>query len=158
MKARLEESDGLATSVMLALWQDPLEDQLGLGRGICSQEAYIGTHIHAVAALAATRLWIQDHGSPPAKLQQACEAAGLGSVPTDGFTGQPVAIRTFTQTWGEVNYSFREDDQPQRYLAGETIIYSHGPDGDDDAGMTVWSIQNGLKGDGDWVFAVSKSQ
>jgi hypothetical protein len=98
------------------------------------EESYL--RIHAWLCLAAVRQWQLTHeGQFPATLDEALAEAGVDHVPVDPFSGQPLR--------------YKIDD-------GTIVIWSTGPDGDDDGAAKDMSLQRPYQPDtdGDFVFSL----
>ena len=80
--------------------------------------------------LIAVRRNVLAHGTPPADLEIAVREAGLASVPTDPYSGQPIRFKV---------------------LNGKPIVYSVGRDQKDDGGAIDWNFG---KQPGDFIFQV----
>jgi len=88
----------------------------------------------AAECLIAVKRWELLHQARKTNLSDLCRAAGLERVPIDAYSnGSPPRM---TQ------------------VAGETVIYSAGPDGDDDGGLK--DSDQGRNPDGDVLFRLPK--
>jgi hypothetical protein len=92
-----------------------------------------GIYVRAAQCLAAVRRWQLLHQGKLSGLAEMCRAAGLSRVPIDDYSGSPLRLAV---------------------VAGEPVIYSVGPDGDDDGGLKDADL--GRTPDGDFLFRLPK--
>lgn len=110
------------------------------------------TNHNASLVLIALRRWYGVSREAPADASAVCTAAGLSPVPTDEFIGGPLRLVTFSVET-PIDDPF---DQSRKALAGETIVYSVGPDGRDDRALKSYGFQPGRSAD--LLFALGMSQ
>jgi hypothetical protein len=91
-------------------------------------------YVGAAQCLIAARRWQLLHQGKSAGLGVMCRAAGLWRVPVDEYGGSQLKMTV---------------------VAGEPVIYSAGPDGDDDGGLKDGDL--GRVADGDWLFRLPKT-
>jgi hypothetical protein len=90
-------------------------------------------YVGAARCLIAARRWQLLHPGKLAGLGEICHSAGLIRVPIDGYGGTPLRMAE---------------------VAGEPVIYSIGPDGDDDGGLK--DAELGRAPDGDFLFRLPR--
>ncbi len=108
------------------------------------------TRLEGAKSLVALRRWYGTHGNPPPDFATMCREAGLTDLPRDYFSDGPLRMVTFA---AETPIQHRY----QKYLkamAGETIVYSFGPDGVDDKALKDW----GYVDPGDFLFRMEIPQ
>ena len=76
------------------------------------------TQHRGTMCLVALRHWLCEHDVAPATLQAAVQSAGIDDVPRDSFTDSALKLTT---------------------VDAQTVIYSIGPDGQDDGGQVEWA-------------------
>ena len=76
------------------------------------------TQHRGTMCLVALRHWLCEHDVAPATLQAAVQSAGIDDVPRDSFTDSALKLTT---------------------VDAQTVIYSIGPDGQDDDGQVEWA-------------------
>jgi hypothetical protein len=87
-----------------------------------------------VECLVALRRWQLKYDHPPPDLETLVQSAGMPSAPADPFSDQPLRL-------GAVD--------------GQTVIYSVGPDHQDDEAQVEWDLD--WRHPGDFVFRLDKS-
>lgn len=93
-----------------------------------------GVYVRAAQCLAAVKRWQLLHQGKLSGLAEMCRGAGLSRVPIDDFSGSPLKLAM---------------------IAGEPVVYSVGPDGDDDGGLKDAGL--GRAADGDYLFRLPGS-
>jgi len=115
-------------------------------------EIHLKTRLQATMALIALRRWYGTHADSPSDIVTMCREAGLPNAPRDFFTEGPLRMATFAADT-PIQHPYLEG---LKVLAGETVIYSVGPDGVDDKGLKddVFTPN----GPGDWLFRLEIPQ
>jgi hypothetical protein len=91
------------------------------------------TRLRGTQCLAALRRWQLQHGDAPPNLETIVKAAGLPRVPMDRFFDQPLRMGL---------------------VAGIPVIYSVGPDGQDNKAQVEWNLVPNEPGD--FIFRLEK--
>lgn len=142
--------------LLLALWASKFENDMG-DFPLCSVDLRGATRRSVMLTLAALRHWYATHREPPMDLASVCREAGLSDVPRDFYSDGPVRMLSFTMDSPPIQYPHgRPTDKPEKFLAGEWVIYSVGPDGIDDRVVSDWAYNPGAKGD--WPFSLGRPQ
>jgi len=147
-------AEGTMTVPILAiLLRNRFEFSMGGSGSLLEQDTSRLTNQQAAVALIALRRWYSTKTEPPADLSAVCSAAGLASVPVDEFSSGPLHLATFS-----VETPIGDPYEPSRKaLAGESIVYSVGPDGRDDKALLSYGFQPGRPGDLLYPLGVSQS-
>jgi hypothetical protein len=90
------------------------------------------TQLRGTQCLVALRRWQFEHREPPADLETLVKSAGMKTVPIDPYSDKPLLATE---------------------LHGATVVYSVGPDGNDDKAQVLWDMVPGHKGD--YVFQLA---
>lgn len=158
LQASLAEPEAPRCQLLSMLWNSKFENDLGGESHLAflgSTDARFGTWRSAVLALAALRHWYATRSDAPGDIDSVCRAAGLTSVPQDHYGSAPLRMVTFQTDSPPIQYQHgRPSDKAEKFLAGETVIYSVGPDGTDDRAAIDWVF--GPKGD--WPFHLGQPQ
>lgn len=143
-------------TILLAVWNSKFENDMGDFR-LCDTDLRGATRLSALLALSALRHWYVTHSEPPVDLASVCKAAGLSEVPRDFYSDGPVRMLYFSMDSPPIQYPHgRPTDKPEKFLAGEWVIYSVSPDGIDDRAASDWAYNPGAKGD--WPFSLGQPQ
>lgn len=110
------------------------------------------TRCQGTMALVALRRWYGTKAEPPSDFAAMCRAAGLTEPPRDFFGDGPLKMAVF-QADTLIEHPWNKE---AKALAGETIVYSVGPDGVDD--QAVKDIGNNPTGAGDYLFRLEIPQ
>lgn len=156
LEKKLAEPQTPRGQVMFLMWNSQLENDLG-GMSLCDDDFRIATRRASVFALAALRRWYCSNSVAPTDLRAVCKAAGLSDVPRDPYGTGPLKLLTFTMDSAPIQYErVRPSDKPEKFFAGECVIYSVGPDGvDDRAARDFGYVPHGK---GDWPFTLGRPQ
>lgn len=142
--------------VLFLMWNSQLENDLG-GVSLCDDDFRLSTRRAAVIALTALRRWYCSNAGAPADLLAVCKAAGLSDVPRDPYGNGPLKFVTFMMDSAPIQYErVRPSDKPEKFVTGESVIYSVGPDGIDDRAARDFGYVPG--GKGDWPFTLGRPQ
>ncbi len=149
-KLSVETLRGPYLAMILFLMGSNLDNSLGNAH-TAAPEVVPMTRLEAAKALVALRRWYGTHSNPPPDIATLCRAAGLTDVPRDYFSDGPLRIISFA-TETPIQHRFQKD---LKAVAGETIIYSVGPDGVDDKASKDWAY---VGAEGDFLFRLEIPQ
>ncbi len=137
-------ANGNVSIPMLSMFfRNRFEFSMSGSASLFEQDTVRLTNQHASLVRIALRRWYGVSSEPPADATAICSAAGMTSAPTDEFSGGPLRLVTFTvETPIEDPY-----DKSRKALAGESIVYSVGPDGRDDRALKSYGFRPGQPGD-----------
>ena len=157
LQESLAEPQAPRSQLLWMLWNSKFENVMGDSRFLGSTDARFGTWRSAILSLAALRYWYATRSDAPADLASVCRAAGLSGVPQDHYGNAPLRMVTFQADSPPIQYKHgRPSNKAEKFLAGETVIYSVGPDGADDRAAIDWVF--GPTNKGDWPFHLGKPQ
>ena len=157
LRASLAEPQAPRSQLLWIIWNSKFENDLGVSGFLGHIDAQIGTQRSAMLSLAALRYWYATRSDAPADLASVCRAAGLTGVPLDYYGSAPLRMLTFQTDSSPIQYKHgRPSDKAEKFLAGETVIYSVGPDGADERAAIDWVF--GPTNKGDWPFHLGKPQ
>ena len=157
LEKALNEPNAPRGQLLRTLWNSKIENDLSNGRFIGETDARGRTRQSAMLALAALRYWYATQSTPPGDLASVCRSAGLTEVPRDFYGNGPLQMITFQTDSPPIQYPHgRPSDKAEKFLAGETVIYSVGPDGVDDRAASDWAFNPNTKGD--WPFYLGRPQ
>ena len=157
LQASLAEPQAPRSHLLGMIWNSKFENDLGDSGFLGGTDARFGTWRSAMLSLAALRYWYATRSDAPADLASVCRAAGLTGVPLDHYGSAPLRMVTFQTDSPPIQYKHgRPSDKAEKFLAGETVIYSVGPDGADDRAAIDWVF--GPTNKGDWPFHLGKPQ
>lgn len=157
LQASLAEPQAPRGQLLWMIWNSKFENDVGDSGFLGSIDARTGTRRSAMLSLAALRYWYATRSDAPADLASVCRAAGLTGVPLDHYGSAPLRMVTFQTDSPPIQYQHgRPSDKAEKFLAGETVIYSVGPDGTDDRAAIDWVF--GPTNKGDWPFHLGKPQ
>lgn len=148
-------ADGTQRGPILAavlVMASKFENDLDANGPFANSDAHLRTRLAAAPALVALRRWYGTHAEPPPDISVVCREAGLPDVPRDPFGDGPLRMATFA-TETPIQHRFQKD---LKVLAGETVIYSVGPDGVDDKALKDFGYGPGEPGD--WLFRLEIPQ
>ena len=154
MQAALEKklAEGtLRVPLMAMMLTSKFENDIGNENAITG-EVTLKTRLRATMALIALRRWYGTHANPPPDIATMCREAGLPEAPRDFFAEGPLRMATFA---AETPIQHRHQ-QDLKALAGETVIYSVGPDGVDDKALKDYGFAPNSPGD--WLFRLEIPQ
>lgn len=156
LEKALTEPQAPRAQLLLMLWASKFENDMG-DSSFVDTEIRGATRRSGTLALAALRHWYATHSEPPTDLAGVCRTAGLSDIPRDFYSDGPVRMLAFTSDSPTIQYPHgRPTDKPEKFLAGERVIYSVGPDGNDDQALSDWAYNPGAKGD--WPFSLRNPQ
>jgi hypothetical protein len=129
---------------MLApLLTGPFEKSMSSIGGPVLADTYSMTRINGVLALACLRRWQIVHETTPPEMTAMTEEGGLPEPPLDLFVDAPLRLMTF-DVETPIQHPY---DQSMAARAGESIVYSVGPNGVDDQAQIDWFFQPNNQGD-----------
>lgn len=129
-KADASAAEALINETTLATWVNPAPWEGTLWHLIRRSEA----RLRGTQCLVALRRWQLEHAEPPPDLETLVKAAGMPRVPMDPYSDKPLRLGS---------------------VAGKAVIYSVGPDDQDDGAKVEWNLVPGEKGD--FIFQLSNS-
>lgn len=150
LKAKVSEGMSPAPILFFLLWGN-LENGLDAAGDLVQMHARNITRQQATMALVALRRWYGTHAEPPPDIATVCREAGLADVPRDAFADGPLKLATFA-----VETPLQVNVQPNKVLAGESVIYSVSGDGVDDKALK--SNAGYVGNPGDWLFQLEIPQ
>lgn len=158
LEKKFREPNTARAPLFTMLWGTRFESDMGSNGALTIDATRNRTWITAAPLLVALRRWYATHRTPPSDLAAMCREAGIATVPNDPYGNSPFKLATFSTDSPPIQYERgRPSDKPEKFLAGECIIYSVGPDGlDDRAAVEVGYLAPGAKGD--WSFTLGRPQ
>lgn len=142
---------------LLLMWNSKLENDMA-GTSLCEDDFRGSARRSALLALTALRRWYGSNATPPTDLQSVCKAAGLTDVPRDPYGNGPLKLIVFKADSAPIKYQpVRPSDKPEKFVTGECVIYSVGPDGIDDGALLDVGFNPGAKGDSSYTLGRPQS-
>lgn len=146
-------SGNVSIPMLSMFFRNRFEFSMSGSGSLFEQDTVRLTNQHASLVLIALRRWYGVSSEPPADAMAICSAAGISPVPTDEFSGGPLRLVTFSvETPIEDPY-----DKSRKALAGESIVYSVGPDGRDDRALKSYGFRPDQPGDLLFPLGISQS-
>lgn len=149
LRAVIAEDKVTSAEILTAALNGQLLEAISLGSPVM-QEAHLETNRRGMTCLLALRRWFATNNAAPVDLAEVLTEAGYEGPAVDAFSGEPLRMLTLAEET-KIENSF---DPTRTIFAGETVIYSVGPDGKDDGG-TVESFP-GTTMPGDTLFRLEK--
>lgn len=141
LRRKLAEGTLQGPSLSLLL-EGQFERQMYSGNSLDS-ELTNQTRLQGTRGLVALRYWYATQSAPPPDFATLCRHAGLTDVPQDLFVQQPLRLVTFTADTPLEHARIKD----RKALAGETILYSVGPDGVDSKARHEYDLTPRSPGD-----------
>ena len=154
MQAALEKklAEGtLRVPLVAMMLTSKFENDMG-NQNVITGEVAVKTRLHATMVLTALRRWYGTHANPPPDIATMCREAGLTDAPRDFFADGPLRMATFAADTPIQHPHLKE----LKALAGETVIYSVGPDGVDEKALKDYGFAP--NGPGDRLFRLEIPQ
>jgi hypothetical protein len=149
LRAVIAEDKVTSAEILNAALDGQLLKAISLGSPVM-QEAHLETNRRGMTCLLALRRWFATNNAAPVDLAEVLTEAGYEGPAVDAFSGEPLRMLTLAEET-KIENSF---DPTRTIFAGETVIYSVGPDGKDDGGI-VESFP-GTTMPGDTLFRLEK--
>lgn len=157
LEKKIAEAGAPRGALLFLMWNSKLENDMASGTAVCEEDFRGSTRRASALTLAALRRWYCSNAVAPTDLFSVCKAAGLTEVPRDPYGNGPLKLIAFSTDSPPIQYQpVRPSDKPEKFVAGECVIYSVGADGNDDRAMLDVSFHPGAKGD--WSFTVGRPQ
>jgi hypothetical protein len=148
-------SEGAKRGTFLVAWLksgSKFENNVDASGPFVHREVQVRSRLAGAQALIALRRWYGTHAESPTDIAMMCREAGLAEVPRDPYGEGPLRMATFAAET-PIEHRFQKN---LKVLAGETVLYSIGPDGIDDKALKDFGPS--LGDPGDWLFRLEIPQ
>lgn len=157
LEKKIAEAGAPRGALLFLMWNSKLENDIASGTAVCEEEFLGSMRRSSALALAALRRWYCSNSVAPTDLLSVCKAAGLTEVPRDPYGNGPLKLIAFSTDSPPIQYQpIRPSDKPEKFVAGECVIYSVGPDGNDDRALLDVGFNPRAKGD--WSVTLGRPQ